>query len=112
VRAQQTWEIVAKSLPPVPTRSSPELYDADADELLDLVAGVPESVRVLVVVGHEPTASVTALRLAGKRSERRALEALADKFPTAGVAVLRFEGEWAQLPASRPVLETFAVPRG
>jgi phosphohistidine phosphatase len=112
VRARHTWEIVAKSLPPVPIRSSPELYDADADELLDLVAAAPESVRVLVVVGHEPTASVTALRLAGERSERRALEALADKFPTAGIAVLRFEGDWAGVRTSHPVLETFTVPRG
>jgi phosphohistidine phosphatase len=112
VRARHTWEIIANSLPPVPLRASPELYGADADELLDLVAGVPASVRVLVVVGHEPTTSVTALRLAGRRSERRALEALADKFPTAGIAVLRFAGDWAGMRGARPVLETFAIPRG
>jgi phosphohistidine phosphatase len=112
VRTRHTWEIVAKSLPPVPARFSPELYGADADELVDLLATVPASVRTLVVVGHEPTTSVTALRLAGRRSERRALEALADKFPTAGIAVLRFGGEWAGLRAARPVLETFTVPRG
>ena len=112
VRARQTWELVAHLLEPVPTRFSPELYDADADELLDLVAGVPASVRVLVVVGHEPTASVTALRLAGRRSDRRALEALAEKFPTTGIAVLRFEGDWPGLRDARGALETFAVPRG
>jgi phosphohistidine phosphatase len=112
VRARHTWEIVAHALPAVPTRASPELYGADADELLDLVAVVPASVRTLVVVGHEPTASITALRLAGSRSERRALEALAEKFPTTGIAVLRFAGEWAALATARPVLETFTVPRG
>ena len=112
VRARQTWELVGHLLTPVPTRYSPELYDADADQLLDLVAGVPASVRVLVVVGHEPTLSVTALRLAGRRSDRRALEALADKFPTTGIGVLRFEGEWAGVRDARVALETFAVPRG
>lgn len=112
VRARHTWEIVGNSLPPVPTRYSPELYAADAGELLDLVAVVPPSVRVLVVVGHEPATSVTALQLAGRRSERRALEALAERFPTSAIAVLRFAGAWDALRQSRPVLETFAVPRG
>ena len=112
VRARHTWEIVCRSLPPVPTRFSPEVYGADADELLDLVAQVPGSVRVLVVVGHEPTASITALQLAGRRAERGALEALAEKFPTTGIAVLRFKGDWAGLRGAKPVLETFTAPRG
>jgi phosphohistidine phosphatase len=112
VRARQTWELLAHLLKPVPTRYSPELYGADADELLHLVAAVPASVRALAVVGHEPTASVTALRLAGRRSDRRALEALAEKFPTTGIAVLRFEGDWASLRDGRAALETFTVPRG
>ena len=64
------------------------------------------------MVGHEPTASVAALRLAGRRSDRRALEALADQFPTAGVAVLRFDAAWAGLPGVRAVLESLTVPRG
>jgi phosphohistidine phosphatase len=112
VRARQTWELVAHLLKPVPTRYSPELYGADADELLHLVAEVPASVRVLVVVGHEPTTSLTALRLSGKRSDRRALEALAEKFPTNGIAVLRFDGDWTALRDGRAALETFTVPRG
>ena len=112
IRARQTWELVSHPLPPVPTRYSDELYGADADELLGLVAAVPASVRVLVVVGHEPTASMTALRLAGRRSDRRALEALAEKFPTTGIAVLRFDGDWGALPGGRAALETFTVPRG
>ncbi|HYY11715.1 MAG TPA: histidine phosphatase family protein [Kineosporiaceae bacterium] len=111
-RARQTWEIVCRSLPPVPTRLSPELYGADADELLDLVAQVPASVGTLVVVGHEPTASITVLRLAAKRSERGALEALAEKYPTTGIAVLRFGGDWTSAADAHPVLETFTVPRG
>jgi phosphohistidine phosphatase len=112
MRARQTWELVAQPLPPVPTQYSDELYGADANELLSLVADVPTSVRVLVVVGHEPTASVTALQLAGRRSDRRALEALAEKFPTMGIAVLRFDGDWSALRVGRAALETFTIPRG
>ncbi|HVN10863.1 MAG TPA: histidine phosphatase family protein [Kineosporiaceae bacterium] len=112
VRTRHTWEIVRRSLPPVPTRYLPELYTGDADEVLDVVAAAPASVRTLVIVGHEPATSVTALRLAGRRSDRRALEALADKFPTSALAVLRFDGDWTGLRTVKAALETFTVPRG
>ena len=82
----------------MPAHYLPELYIADADDVIDLAVATPGDVRTLVVVGHEPTTSVTALRLAGRRSDRRALEALADRFPTAaprGSAVRR--GHWADL---------------
>jgi phosphohistidine phosphatase len=96
----------------VPTRYVPELYVGDADEMIAAAAAVPASVRVLVVVGHEPATSVAALRLAGRGSDRRALEALAEKFPTSALAVLRFEGEWSGLRSAKAALETFTVPRG
>jgi phosphohistidine phosphatase len=112
VRTRHTWEIVCRALPPVPTRYPPQLYGGDADDVLDIVAAVPSSVRALVIVGHEPATSVTALRLAGRKSDRRALEALAEKFPTSAIAVLRFELEWAELRSAKGVLETFTVPRG
>jgi phosphohistidine phosphatase len=111
-RARQTWEIVQRSLPPIPARGLDELYGADADEVVELAAASPAEVRTLVVVGHEPTISVTALRLAGRRSDRRALEALAEKFPTSAVAVLRFDRPWQELARARAALETFTVPRG
>ena len=111
-RARHTWEIVQRSLAPVPVRYLEELYTADADDVVELAAATPDDVRTLVVVGHEPTASVAALRLAGRGSDRRALEALADRFPTGGVAVLRFVSAWADLPRARVALESFTVPRG
>jgi phosphohistidine phosphatase len=112
VRTRHTWEIVCRALPPVPTRYLPDLYGGDADEIMEAISAVPASVRVLVVVGHEPATSVTALRLAGRKSDRRALEALAEKFPTSALAVLRFEGEWSGLRSAKAALETFTVPRG
>jgi phosphohistidine phosphatase len=112
VRTRHTWEIVCRSLRKVPTRYLPELYDGDAEDVVGLAVAAPESVKVLVVVGHEPTISVTALRLAGRRSDRRSLEALADKFPTSAIAVLRFDGPWSRLRPGKTALETFTVPRG
>ena len=112
-RARHTWEIVARPLPAIATRYLPELYGADADDVIDLASTAPDAVKVLVVVGHEPTASVTALTLAARRhSDRRALEALAEKFPTSAIAVLRFDGPWSKLRVAEPGLESFTVPRG
>jgi phosphohistidine phosphatase len=73
---------------------------------------VPDAVRVLVVVAHEPTLSELTLTLAGRRSDQRARQAVQRKFSTCGIAVLRHEGSWFSLAAGRAVLETFAVPRG
>jgi phosphohistidine phosphatase len=112
VRTRHTWEIVRRPLSPVPTRFLSELYGADADDVLDLCVAAPESAKALVVVGHEPTISVTALRLAGRGSDRRALEALADKFPTSAIAVLALDGPWSGLRPGEAVLESFTVPRG
>jgi phosphohistidine phosphatase len=111
-RSRHTWEIVCRSMPSIPTRYLTELYEADADGVVDLAAATSEEVKVLVVVGHEPTTSVTALTLAGRGSDRRALEALAEKFPTSGIAVLRFDGPWSELRAGAVALESFTVPRG
>ena len=112
VRTRHTWEIVCRSLRQVPTRYLPELYGGDAEDVIGLAAAAPESAKVLVVVGHEPAISVTALRLAGRRSDRRSLEALADKFPTSAIAVLKFDGPWSRLRPGKTALETFTVPRG
>jgi len=112
VRTRHTWEIVCRSLPEVPTRYLPELYGGDAEDVVGLAAAAPDPAKVLVVVGHEPTISVTALTLAGRGSDRRALEALADKFPTSAIAVLRFDGPWTRLRPGRTALESFTVPRG
>jgi phosphohistidine phosphatase len=112
VRARHTWEIVASSLAePPPVRIEPALYGADPEELVALVRGVPDDVRTVVVVGHEPTMSQTSTLLAGRGSDRAALARIREKYPTNGVAVLRFEIPWSQVSAGTGVLETFAVPR-
>lgn len=112
VRARHTWEIVASVLDPAPAaRLEPRLYGADPDELLDVVRELPDTVRTVVVVGHEPTMSQTSALLAGPRSDLTALARIRQKFPTNGVAVVRVPGPWSRIGPGSGVLETFAVPR-
>jgi phosphohistidine phosphatase len=112
VRALQTWEIVSAGLrPPPPLRIEGRLYGADPEQLVDLARQTADDVLTLVLVGHEPTMSASTLMLAGHGSAPSAVAAVSRKFPTGGIAVLRFGGSWLQLVGSGTVLEAFAVPR-
>jgi phosphohistidine phosphatase len=112
LRARQTWEIAAAVLDPAPAcRLEPTLYGAAPDELIELARDTPDDIGTLVLIGHEPTMSQTADLLAGRGSDAAALRRLHDKFPTSGVAVLRFTGSWSDLGPGQSVLEAFAVPR-
>jgi phosphohistidine phosphatase len=113
MRARHTWEIIGATLvgDPPPVRLAPTLYGADPQDVIRLLHEVPREVYAAVVVGHQPTLGRTALLLAGPGSDPGALERIRIKFPTNGVAVLRFRGRWEDLDAGRAVLETFAVPR-
>lgn len=113
IRARHTWEIVSSLLRPTPPlRIERGLYGAGAEEILDLVAGLPDAVRTVVVVGHEPTMSETSTLLAGPGSDLGAMARLMTKFPTNGIAVLRLDDlPWERIGPRLAVLETFAVPR-
>jgi len=113
LRARHTWEIAGAALASPPRVGlDPRLYGADAQALLALARASGGDVRTLLVIGHEPTMSSTSMLLAGPGSDATALERLRMKFPTGGIAVLRFEGAWRDLAAGHAVLEAFAVPRG
>lgn len=66
---------------------------------------------MVVVVGHEPTMSEATLALAGPESDAEAVKHVKSGFPTAGIAVLALEREWADLAPGDGRLEQFVVPR-
>jgi phosphohistidine phosphatase len=112
-RTWQTWQRVAAALPVTPRVTMvPDLYQADVDDVVHAVAGVEGDVGTLLVVGHEPAMSGTATALAGPESTADDLTRLRAKYPTSGLAVLRFDGAWADIAPGTGVLERFAVPRG
>ena len=118
-RARETWELAEEGLgahPPVTFED--RVYGASADDLLDLARQTPAGVATLMIVGHEPTMSALTLELAegpasatpGIAGEQEALERVRAKFPTAAIAVLTFDGEWAGLGLGHGNLTAFAVP--
>lgn len=111
LRTRQTWELVRGGLPvepPVEFRG--EVYEAGASSLVEIVRGVPDEVRTLLVVGHEPTMSHAAELLAGPGSEEAAYLRVQVGVPTASWSVLEAEVPWAQWAPSEAVLVGLHTP--
>ena len=86
------------------------LYLADVGELLEVVRAVDADVTTLLVVGHEPTVSATAARLAGE-GEPAHLAQVRTGLPTATSAVLETSVSWSQLgPGAARLLDVVRPP--
>jgi Phosphohistidine phosphatase SixA len=113
VRARQTWEAAAEQWgTPPPVRLEGRLYGADVPELLEAVREVPEHVRTLLLVGHNPGLEELVLELAGEGLDD-SLAQVRTKFPTSAVAVLVWHGSsWHELGPGDALLTDVVVPRG
>lgn len=114
-RARETWQLMAGELGSSPrVTNDGRIYAAAAATLLDLVRRTPQTVRTLLVVGHDPGVADLTRALAGDRasdSGRRAMARVWPKFPTGAVAVLDVSGGWSDLDAGAAGLIDFVVPR-
>jgi phosphohistidine phosphatase len=90
------------------------LYLADAGHLLDVLHGVAEGARSVLLIGHNPGLQDLATRLAGPASmgqHDQLARRLADGYPTGALAVFAFTGPWSGLAAGQGRLEHFFGPR-
>lgn len=90
-------------------RFEPQIYEASAARLLDLVTSLPKRVGAALLVGHNPGLQqlVTELTKDGKLHRRAA-----DKFPTAAVAVIELPvDDWGQVRAGRGELVELILPK-
>lgn len=118
-RARETWQLAQEGLGASPAVSfERHVYQASAEQLLDLVRGVPSAVTTLLIVGHDPAIQELAVMLArtaspagGDGAAADALGRMRAKFPTAAVAVLELTGNWDQLGPGMAQLTAFVVPR-
>lgn len=107
-RTRQTLERTGIS---APVMYLDELYDTTPGETLRQINTVADDVTTLLVVGHEPTTSEVALRLAGPGSDREAADRIYGKFPTSAIAVLQVPTTWTELGLEGATLVHFHVPR-
>ena len=89
-RTRQTWQYLSAELSGQPSFSSERaLYQADSDDVIDMVKQTAEGVTTLLYIGHNPAASGVVGILTGTEPE----------FPTSAIAVLGVNEYWAHLTA-------------
>lgn len=86
------------------------LYNADVDAVLAVVREASEDANVVLVIGHAPGLPGATSLLADGEGSVQAHELLAEGFPPAAVAVLRFSGHWSDLAFGAATLDRFHVP--
>jgi phosphohistidine phosphatase len=116
IRAQQTWEIASEAMknpgPRPQVELLPELYGADASQLLQTVrAGSSNGPKVLMLVGHNPGMHELALAFTGS-GDAAGRKALAGNLPTSGLAVFDFAvDDWDDVAFRRGRLVLFVSPK-
>ncbi len=106
-RTRQTWQGVSVALKQAdPAAPSPEvhyehgLYGGGRTEVFDLLRAVPDGVRTVLVIGHNPTMSDVSILLRPYEEQGRPTA-----LRTAGMAVHRAEGPWSRTePCSMPLI--------
>jgi phosphohistidine phosphatase len=113
LRTRETLEDLVPALPAlVPVTLSRGVYDADAGDLLSLIAGTDPAVGSLMVIGHNPTLHELAVGLAG-HGDGELLKNLRAKFPTAALAAIAFDAaDWASVKPGEGRLLALLTPRG
>ncbi len=116
VRAHQTWEIawaeMKETVPAPQLELLPELYGADAAQLLQSIreASVYDPKR-LMLVGHNPGMHELAMLLASSSVASDTTRRLVAGFPTAALAEFSIATQWQQLDAAGTRLVRFLRPK-
>jgi phosphohistidine phosphatase len=110
-RTRETWDGVRKGLRSAPeVRFVPEVYEATANDLLDIVHQVDDHHRSVLLIGHNPGMQDLAERLVGD-GKHKALARLGRGFPTGALAMLSFDDVWTDLDRGGARLDSFVRPK-
>ncbi|MGY2053120.1 SixA phosphatase family protein [Methylobacterium sp. JK268] len=110
-RTQETWDLVAPALPGLAVETVPQIYEASAQRLLDVVRSVDDAVATVMLVGHNPGMQELGQLLLSDE-DRDGLRALSRKYPTAGLAVIDLSAaSWSAVGPGSGTLERFVTPK-
>jgi phosphohistidine phosphatase len=87
------------------------LYSATTGDLVDRLRRVPDDVGSVMLIGHNPSVQMLAMRLARREADAGERASLERKFPTGALATLTFECGWSELGPGRARLAAFLTPR-
>lgn len=108
-RTQQTWEDVAIAADwdlDVASVEEP-LYAASTEAALDLLREVSDDIGTLMLIGHNPTVAYLVQLLDDGNGDEEAGNRMALGYPTAAVAVMSYDGDWAHLEEASASVQAF-----
>ncbi len=113
VRAQQTYDLIAEFLPAGHIAEHREdLYMAAPAKLLKTIRQQSDDFESILVIAHNPGMEALAGHLAGPGSPARLLAELAEKYPTAALAVFDLDlKSWRDVAPASGSLTHFIKPR-
>lgn len=89
-----------------------DLYLAPWQRLLEILRGVPETARSVLLIGHNPGLHELALALFGGAAAETAMQRrLAEGYPTGALAEFAIAGPWHSLETGGGKLVRFVTPR-
>jgi phosphohistidine phosphatase len=101
-RTRQTWQQVASTLGGEPAFTAEQrLYEADSEDLVQIIRQTAADVGTLLYIGHNPAAAGLVELLTGTEPD----------FPTAAIAVVGLAGDWSALGAGGGELLASWTPR-
>ena len=113
LRTQQTLDALEPWEDRPNIETMPGLYMAGALQIRDILRDLPETVRSVLVIGHNPGIQELAQNLAGEAGSdpaRPALARLANEYPTAALAEFLITTPWHKIGAAGAALERFLLP--
>lgn len=112
-RTRETWAAVAEAASwRLAATDDRGLYGAEPDTALDLMRTTPDAARTLMVIGHNPTVAYLAQLLDDGEGDGDAGNRMAMGYPTSAMAVLAYDGDWAEIGPHSARLVGFHVARG
>jgi phosphohistidine phosphatase len=112
-RVRETLDGVAEGYGdfPFPIRFEPRIYMADVATLLDLVQALPDEIEAPLLVGHNPGLERLIVEIT-QDDERGLRDRVADKYPTAALAVIALPADcWASVEPRSATLAELILPK-
>jgi phosphohistidine phosphatase len=111
VRTRETFALLAQTLK-LSAAFTDDIYDAAPKQLLALVRAADDANLSLMLVGHNPgIAGLAAALVSPTDSDAEALARLAEKVPTAALAVIDLPVErWRDVKPGKARLAAFVTP--
>ncbi|MDO0928353.1 histidine phosphatase family protein [Streptomyces sp. TG1A-8] len=111
VRTRETWKLAVHELAHRPrTVYEERVYEASPGELIALLNEIPDDVRSVILIGHNPGVHGLADILAGAAEGDARTRMNRRGFPTAAFALLSFDGAWKGLEPGTTTLADYWAP--